>query len=326
MQIRRQEIRTGLLVVVSIGILTAVLLALGAPGVFKAVTTYHVFFDNAGGLKQGAPVMLAGRKIGQVTKLNSPVPEQDRPEKFKNYETLVEVSVDHDAEIFREVNVRMLSYSLLGELAIDFAAGNENSGRAPNGSYFIGERQKDFAQSISDAVDVIKNVVTPVALEAQKTMVELQGTAANLKSLTAPGSNVDQAVIQFRDLGKNLADLSGPNGRLQSTLGNLQEMTGPESPLHNALANVDKFTNDLANNKDIDISLKNFRAASDDLKSTMSTLGPQFTEIGHNLQQASETVKAQPWRLVWPSTKKYPGDPEVPRAIPAHRRAVQSRR
>src|SRR5438309_1710977 len=143
MPIRREEVRTGLLVLVSIAIITGVLLALGAPGVFKPVNTYRIFFDDAGGIKQGAPVLLAGRKIGQVTQLFSPVPLEDRPEKFKNYEALVEVRVDRDAQIFREVRVRMQSYSLLGEQVIDFSSGQPQSGLAGNRAYFVGERAKD---------------------------------------------------------------------------------------------------------------------------------------------------------------------------------------
>ncbi len=308
MQIRREEIRTGLLVIVSLGILTAVLLALGAPGVFKPINTYHIFFDNAGGLKQGAPVMLAGRKIGQVTKLSSPVPEQDRPANFKNYECLVEVTVDRSAQIFRKVKVRMLAYSLLGEEAIDFAEGDESSKIAPNDAYFIGERQKDFAQSISDAVDVIKNVVTPVATEAQKTMVELQGTANNLKVMTSPQSDFSLAVVKFRELGENLVDLSGKNGQLHATLENLQMITGPDSHLQSALQSADKIATDLAKNEDIEVSLRNFRHASEKLDSTMSALGPRLEEAGHNIEQFSDTVKHEPWRLIWKTQKQYPGD------------------
>ena len=50
---------------------TAWVYSQGAPGVFKPVNTYNVFFDNAGGAKLGAPVMLAGRKIGQINKIGS---------------------------------------------------------------------------------------------------------------------------------------------------------------------------------------------------------------------------------------------------------------
>jgi hypothetical protein len=36
------------------------------------------------------------------------------------------------------------------------------------------------------------------------------------------------------------------------------------------------------------------------LKSTMRELEP----AGHNIAEFSDTIKSQPWRLIWPSTKK----------------------
>jgi hypothetical protein len=32
----------------------------------------------------------------------------------------------------------------------------------------------------------------------------------------------------------------------------------------------------------------------------------QLEPVGENVKEFSETVKTQPWRLIWPSTKKYP--------------------
>src|SRR6266542_1907828 len=66
MQLQRNEIMTGLLVIATIAALAFLLVLLGAPGLFRPLVTYNVYFDNAAGIKQGAPVMLAGRKIGQV--------------------------------------------------------------------------------------------------------------------------------------------------------------------------------------------------------------------------------------------------------------------
>src|SRR5207244_7983291 len=77
MQLRRNEIMTGLLVVGTLAVITFVLILLGAPGLFRPLVTYKLYFDNAAGIKQGAPVMLAGRKIGQVQKLHSPVSREE---------------------------------------------------------------------------------------------------------------------------------------------------------------------------------------------------------------------------------------------------------
>src|SRR5207247_4449768 len=82
MQLQRNEIMTGLLVIGTVAVLAFVLVLLGAPGLFRPLVTYKIYFNNAAGIKVGAPVMLAGRKIGQVQKLLSPVSreEYERPQ------------------------------------------------------------------------------------------------------------------------------------------------------------------------------------------------------------------------------------------------------
>ena len=304
MQIRREEIRTGLLVIVSISILTGVLLAIGDPGVFKATNTYRIYFDNAAGLNQGAPVLLAGRRIGQVTNLVSPVPMRDRPK--KEYETLVQVEVDRSAQIYNKVQVHMLQTSLLGQPVIDFTNGDETTGLASNGSYFVGIRAKDFTAAISDAVDVIQNTVTPVAIQAQKTMQELSSTADNLRQLTAPGSNVDQAVIQFRQFGDNLVQISAKGGALQKSLDNIQVITGSNGHLNQALSNVDRLTTEILDQDRVGKTLSNLQNATRNLNGVVSSMAPRVDIITANLQDATETLKRQPWRLVWRATKKYP--------------------
>src|SRR5947207_15222555 len=77
MQLQRNEVLTGLLVVATLAILTGILVLLGGPGLFRPLTTYKIYFDNAAGIKLGAPVLLAWRKIGQVAKLYSPVSKEE---------------------------------------------------------------------------------------------------------------------------------------------------------------------------------------------------------------------------------------------------------
>src|SRR5881296_2573407 len=77
MRLQRNEIMTGLLVIGTIAVVAFLLVLLGAPGLFRPLVTYKIYFDNAAGIKQGAVVMLAGRKIGQVQKLFSPVSREE---------------------------------------------------------------------------------------------------------------------------------------------------------------------------------------------------------------------------------------------------------
>ena len=107
---------------------------------------FLVYFDNAAGVKPGAAVMLAGRKIGTVADIQSPVPLNDRPEHKPNYEAMVRVQVAQDSQIYKETTVSMRSFGLLAELVIDFTNGNPASGLAEPNDKFVGTRSPDLAR------------------------------------------------------------------------------------------------------------------------------------------------------------------------------------
>ncbi len=114
MQIRQNEITTGILVLVTFGIFIVILVIVGMPGLIKPLNTYRIYFDNAEGIRPGAPVLLAGREIGKVTSLKSPVPLKIRPAGHSDYEVSIDVRVARDAEIYRNVTVRLTQQSLMG--------------------------------------------------------------------------------------------------------------------------------------------------------------------------------------------------------------------
>lgn len=331
MKIEREEIRTGALVALTLAAFVGILIYLGAPGVFVKQKTYWIYLDNASGMKPGAHVLLAGRKIGLVHQLFSPVPEHERPD--PGLEIKIEVRVDASAPIYRRVKVIMAQPKLLGEQVIDFASGEEASGIAPDGHTFIGER----ARSLSDAVPAVLEKIDPVLSKATETMESLQKTSENLNNITADGGDLASALTEFREFGRNLNELSGMNGALRTSFLNVQELTGrdgkiarvldnldaitgPEGSLTKAIENAERFTARLVNNRDLEVTLRNFRKTSDKLDRTVDDVGGRFSNVGANLEQASDTVKHQPWRLIWPTTKKYPADVAGPTPIPARPR------
>jgi ABC-type transporter Mla subunit MlaD len=303
MQLQRNEIMTGLLVIGTIAVVAFLLVLLGAPGLFRPLVTYKIYFDNAVGIKQGAPVMLAGRKIGQVQKLYSPVsPEEEkraeeaaaamnRPEANASagasptpgkprFEVRIDVQVDKSAKVYRDAKARMIQLGLLGDMAIDITQGTEKSGRAKDGEIFAGERTPDLGEAAAKMLEVIK----PVAAEATNTMKDLQQTAQNINRLTDENSELKLALGQFKTFGQHLVDL-----------------TAPDSALSHSLANIEKISTSLTENDNIEVTLRNLRNSSEKLKVATTELEP----AGQNIKEFSETIKTQPWRLIWPSTKKY---------------------
>ena len=306
MQLRRNELMTGLLVVGTIAAIVFTLILLGAPGLFRPLVTYRIYFDNAAGIKLGAPIMLAGRKIGQVQKLYSPVShEEDQraqeaaaaihpPETSPTpsdgkpkFQVRIDVQVDKSAVVYRDALARMITLGLLGELAIDFTSGTPDSGRARDGEMFAGERTPDFSEAAAKLLEVVQ----PVANEATKTMKQLEDTAQNLSKITDENSELNQALARFKTFGDHLVDLTDPDGALTASLENIQSITAQ-----------------LNENDNLKVTLQNFRESSDKLKATMRDLEP----VGKNISEFSATIKTQPWRLLYPTTKKYPEGSPTP--------------
>jgi ABC-type transporter Mla subunit MlaD len=307
MQLQKNEIMTGLLVVGTVAAVVFVLVLLGAPGLFRPLVIYKIYVDNAAGIKQGAAVMLAGRKIGQVAKLYSPVSreEERRAEEAAaafhppepnaipddtgkpKYEARIDVQVDRSAVVYRDAKARLMQLGLLGDMAIDITQGTDSSGRARDGEMFAGERTPDFSEAAAKMLEVIK----PVATEATNTMKDLQQTAQNLNHITDENSELNQALSQVKLFGEHIAD-----------------MTAPDSALSHSLNNIEKISDSLTENENLKVTLQNFRDASDRLKVTMRDLEP----VGKNIAEFSETIKSQPWRLIIPTTKKSPEKSPTP--------------
>ena len=70
-QLKWSQLRVGITVVIAsltLGVL--LLLMSGTAGIFTRRITVTSYFDNASGLREGAPVRLNGVDIGNVTKIN----------------------------------------------------------------------------------------------------------------------------------------------------------------------------------------------------------------------------------------------------------------
>src|SRR5205085_10630389 len=99
------------------------------------------------------------------------------------------------------------------------------------------------------------------------------------------------ALTQFRTFGEQLNQLTAPDGSLSLSLSNIQ-----------------RITDDLEKDDNINLTLQDLRASSAKLKAIMNSLGPSLEETGRNIKDATATLRSEPWRLVWPSTKKYPAE------------------
>jgi paraquat-inducible protein B len=152
--------------------------------------------------------------------------------------------------------------------------------------------------------------------------------AAGLEELQAKlGSLLDK--FNTLPVEKTVNNANDALAAVKDAAANLDKLTRADSSLDKTLKNAEKLTADLSGNKDIGATLHNLKETSTQLSLTITELGVQFKKIGQNLTEASDTVKRQPWRLIWPSTKKYNGESEIappqPRPTPLSRREASPR-
>jgi ABC-type transporter Mla subunit MlaD len=302
MQIIRSEIRTGILVVLTVGLLVGIVLYLSAPGLFRPIVRYRVFFDDAAAIKPGANVTLAGRKIGTVDFIQSPVPVSERPPGRPEYEAVITVQVSADAQIFKENNVTMRSFGLLAEAVIDFTQGNPKSGRAVNGDSFVGVRSPD----LGEVGPALVQQLNPMLKQATDTLLELHRTAENLTRLTGKDSeflgNLNKTLDSFQVVGGNLQKLTAKGGSVDETLEGVQT----------TLKDVQELVGQAEKDDHIGKTLANFDNASGRLKSVLGQVQgeldvfiPKVNIFAADMTELSGKLKEQPWRIIWPSTIKY---------------------
>jgi paraquat-inducible protein B len=173
--------------------------------------------------------------------------------------------------------------------------------------------------------------------DAQPASVATQGNYEVLPTVPAAGldeleEKVEALLDKFKSLPleKTVSTANDALAAVKDAVANLEKLTGPEGSLSKTLNNAQKVTAELSGNKDIGGTLHSLKETSAQLNTTVAELSVQFKKIGENLTEASDTVKRQPWRLVWPSTKKYNGESEVtpppPHPIPASRKTITSHR
>jgi phospholipid/cholesterol/gamma-HCH transport system substrate-binding protein len=302
MQIIRSEIRTGILVVLTVGLLVGVVLYLSAPGLFRPIVHYRVYFDDAAAIKPGANVTLAGRKIGTVEFIQSPVPFSQRPPGKPDYEAVITVQVAADAEIFKENSVTMRSFGLLAESVIDFTQGNPNSGRAVSGDAFVGFRSPDLGEvgpSILQKLD-------PTLREATSTLIQLRRTAENLTRLTAKDSaflaSIDKTLDNFQVVGGNLQQLTAKGGSVDQTLTGVQALLKDVQGLVGQVEKDDHLTKTLAN---FDAASGRLKTVLGEVQDELGKFIPKVNTFASDMTELSGKLKEQPWRIIWPSTIKY---------------------
>lgn len=196
-QVKWAQLRVGLTVIIAAIVLAVLIFLMNqAGGFFSSKITVRSYFDNAAGLRVGAPVALQGVTIGNVSGIHVVPDHGNTP-----VEVLMKISRDRAKDVPQKSTVTMNTLGVLGEVFIDIDR------RTATGNPPIQDGQELPARPQPDLQDIVRSS---------------QGTLQNIDVLVR---RVDR-IVSFVEsgegsIGKLIYD-EGLYKRLNSTLNEFQ--------------------------------------------------------------------------------------------------------
>ena len=187
------EIVTGIMVLLCIGLLMFFLFKTGKIGYRPQVYEYKAVFNTAGGMEKNAPVMLAGVEVGEVKNI-----EFDYGDETKIILTLV---LDKAAKVRTDSTASITSLGLMGEKYIEISRGSAGRPFLQPGSTIMGEEPFQFEKLAKRGEEIAENL--DIMLVDVRTLVNsLNGVVTDNKE------GIDNIIEDLEVTAKNFKEFS----------------------------------------------------------------------------------------------------------------------
>lgn len=258
------EVKVGVLILVSLGILAAFVLIMGGLS-FEKTYAIYVDFDNPGGLQTGAPVRVAGVKVGKVSELTfmggKIDPKTNRRTLVRaklNVEARVKDSIHDDADFY------VTTQGVLGEQYLAIDPGSPQKGVLPENSVVKGIDPPRLDLFLAKAYELLDTTMNGIRNNRELISDIATNTAGLLKGLNTT--------------------LTDNRERINRTMANLESLTSEANTLtvHARTQYVD--------NPKITRTIDNIDRLSTDIQKDSAPMLKDARESLANINRASKVV------------------------------------
>ncbi len=211
-QLKWSQLRVGLTVLfASVTLAVLIFVMSGTGGWFTSKITIRSYFDNAGGLREGAPVRLAGVDIGNVTAVRIVDGKPITP-----VEVTMKVNTKYKFNL-RKDSVTMLSTAgVLGETYVDIDSSVAKGPAATDGDTLAARSQPDIQDVVRASQGTLQNMDALLKrLDRIVAFVE-SGQGSIGKVIYDPGlyDRLNSTVTEFKGLMDEIQSGKGSLGPL----------------------------------------------------------------------------------------------------------------
>jgi phospholipid/cholesterol/gamma-HCH transport system substrate-binding protein len=279
-QLKWSQLKVGITVIFA-SLTLAVLLFLmsGTTGLFSKRITLISFFDNASGLRVGAPVRLSGVDIGNVAAIRV-VPDKDK--QITPVEVIMKVGTKYSFNLRRDSEASLDTAGVLGETYLDIDSSQAIGTPAQDGDTLPTHVHPDFNEVVRSSQSTLQNM-DALLKRADRILAFAESGKGSLGKLIYDPRLYDQlsqTVTEFKQVVDEIAKGQGSLGQLINSndaynkfVATLDKMNGVVDDLQAGKGTAGKFLKDPSLYDNVNATIANFKSVSETINAGKGTLG-----------------------------------------------------
>jgi phospholipid/cholesterol/gamma-HCH transport system substrate-binding protein len=277
-QLRWSQLRVGITVIVASVTLAALLFLMsGTTGLFTRRIVLRSYFDNAEGLRAGAPVRLSGVDVGNVTHI---MIAPGRP--LTPVEVTMKVSTKYDYALRTDSITSLDTAGVLGETYIDIDSSQAKGAPAKSGDVLPTQVHPDFNQVVRASQGTLENINALIE-RADNILAFAQSGKGSLGKLIYDPTlynRFSETVADFQKIVQEVASGQGSLGALinrndayDKFIATLDKMNAVIDDLQAGKGTAGKILKDPTMYNNANDFLANLKTMTNDINAGKGTLG-----------------------------------------------------
>ena len=228
-QLKWSQLRVGLTVLIaSVTLAVLIFLMSGTGGWFTRKITLRSYFDNAGGLREGAPVRLAGVDIGNVTFVRIVGGKPLTP-----VEVTMKVNTKYSFNLRKDSVTLLSTAGILGETYVDVDSSTAKGAEATDGDTLAARNQPDIQDVVRASQGTLQNM--------DALLKRVDRIVAFVESGQGSIGKVIYDPALYNQLNATVAEFKGLVDDIQSGKGSLGPLFTSDEAYKKVIAAIDKL-------------------------------------------------------------------------------------
>ncbi len=279
-QLKWSQLRVGLTVIIaSLALGFLLFLMSGTSGFFTPRLTLKSYFDNAQGLRVGAPVRLSGVDVGNVTYIRIVA---DKSKQLTPVEVTMKVSSKYSFGMRRDSMTSLDTAGVLGETYLDIESAQAIGAPVQDGDTLPTQVHPDFNQVVRASQSTLENM-DALLKRADRILAFAESGKGSLGKLIYDPTlynRFSSTVAEFQQIVQQVGNGEGSLGRLISRndaydkfLSTLDKMNSVIDDMQQGKGTAGKFLKDPSLYNNANDTIANIKKLTEDINAGKGTLG-----------------------------------------------------